>query len=421
MTYQPPLNGKRISIKADANPAIESGEVTLASGSNVTLDQTGSTITIESATDVLGGDIEAVGTVKMYAGSSAPTGWMVCDGTAVSRATYADLFAVIGETYGNGDGSTTFNLPNLKGRVPVGHDSGQTEFDALGETGGEKEHQLTVGEMPSHTHIQDPHTHLQNSHNHTQNSHTHTGPSHTHSGSSLTISETDTIDDVFSTYTRIDVSRGSGTSAESSSAAFSVGTGTMQHGVRATGDRLGSGSGSAARIRFITRHDHTVSGSTGSGGTGSTSSTTATNNSTTATNQNTTATNQDAGGDGAHNNLQPYVVMNYIIKVTSAAVGEGESLPVSSVETQTSDYSMDLEDAIVLADANSNNVTITLPLASGASGRTFYVKRIDSSGTYTVTITCSGSDTVDGEASVTIPDQWAVMGLVSNGSNWFIL
>ena len=82
---------------------------------------------------------------------------------------------------------------------------------------------------------------------------------------------------------------------------------------------------------------------------------------------------------------------------------------------------MNLEDAIVLADASSNNVTITLPLASGASGRTFYVKRLDGSGSYTVTIDCSGSDTVDGETSITIPDQWAVMGLVSNGSNWFIL
>lgn len=81
-----------------------------------------------------------------------PTGWLICDGSAISRTTYADLFAIIGTTYGAGDGSTTFNLPNLKGRVIVGKDSAQTEFDNLAETGGEKTHVLTIDEMPAHTH-----------------------------------------------------------------------------------------------------------------------------------------------------------------------------------------------------------------------------------------------------------------------------
>jgi microcystin-dependent protein len=79
----------------------------------------------------------------MFAGSTAPTGWLLCDGTAVSRTTYSDLFAITSTTYGVGDGSTTFNLPNLKGRVPVGLDTSQTEFDVLGETGGAKTHTLT--------------------------------------------------------------------------------------------------------------------------------------------------------------------------------------------------------------------------------------------------------------------------------------
>jgi hypothetical protein len=77
------------------------------------------------------------------------------DGAAVSRTTYSDLFALIGTTYGAGNGSTTFNVPNLKGRVPVGLDGSQTEFDALGEAGGEKAHVLTIGEMPAHTHPPD--------------------------------------------------------------------------------------------------------------------------------------------------------------------------------------------------------------------------------------------------------------------------
>lgn len=93
-----------------------------------------------------------VGEVTAFAGSSAPTGWLLCDGSAVSRTTYAALFAIIGTTYGAGNGSTTFNLPNLKGRVIVGKDSAQTEFDALAETGGAKTHTLSTTEIPSHTH-----------------------------------------------------------------------------------------------------------------------------------------------------------------------------------------------------------------------------------------------------------------------------
>ena len=115
--------------------------------------------------DAGGGVPTPAGVVSMYAGSSAPTGYLLCDGAAVSRATYADLFAAISTTYGPGDGSTTFNVPNLKGRVPVGLDAAQAEFDALGETGGEKTHVLTTPEIPAHSHgVTDP------THNHTQNS-----------------------------------------------------------------------------------------------------------------------------------------------------------------------------------------------------------------------------------------------------------
>ena len=92
------------------------------------------------------------GTISAYGASTAPTSWLLCDGAAVSRTTYAALFAIISTTYGAGDGSTTFNVPNLKGRVPVGLDAAQTEFDALAETGGTKTHTLVTSEIPAHTH-----------------------------------------------------------------------------------------------------------------------------------------------------------------------------------------------------------------------------------------------------------------------------
>lgn len=92
------------------------------------------------------------GVVSIFAGTTAPDGWLICDGSAVSRTTYSNLFDVIGTNYGDGDGSTTFNLPNLKGRIPVGIDANDTSFDTVGETGGEKTHTLTISEMPSHNH-----------------------------------------------------------------------------------------------------------------------------------------------------------------------------------------------------------------------------------------------------------------------------
>ena len=113
------------------------------------------TATFNTAFAAIGSALAEVipaGNVSATARASAPDGWLLCDGQAVSRTTYEVLFTAISTTYGAGNGSTTFNVPNLKGRVPVGVDAGQTEFDTLGETGGEKTHTLTENEMPDHDH-----------------------------------------------------------------------------------------------------------------------------------------------------------------------------------------------------------------------------------------------------------------------------
>lgn len=94
-----------------------------------------------------------IGTIVPFSGELIPDGYLECNGAAVSRTTYSELFAVVGTRYGSGDGSTTFNLPNLKGRVTVGQDTSDTSFDTIGETGGEKTHTLTTDEMPSHSHL----------------------------------------------------------------------------------------------------------------------------------------------------------------------------------------------------------------------------------------------------------------------------
>ena len=98
------------------------------------------------------GDTLPVGSVISYIKAIAPENWLVCDGSAVSRTDYSELFNVIGTTFGTGDGSTTFNLPNLKGKTIVGLDNSDTDFNAIGKVLGEKTHTLTVAEIPSHNH-----------------------------------------------------------------------------------------------------------------------------------------------------------------------------------------------------------------------------------------------------------------------------
>jgi microcystin-dependent protein len=92
------------------------------------------------------------GVIAQYGGAAAPGGWLLCDGAAVSRTDYAALFAAIGTAYGAGDGSATFNLPDMRGAVPAGFDASQTEFNALGKRGGVKTVALTIAELPSHNH-----------------------------------------------------------------------------------------------------------------------------------------------------------------------------------------------------------------------------------------------------------------------------
>ena len=92
------------------------------------------------------------GMIVAYAGTAAPTGWLLCDGSAVSRVTYATLFGAIGTAYGVGDGSSTFNLPDLRGRVAVGKGS-----NALVNTLGNNDGVAEANRRPKHRHT--PHTH----------------------------------------------------------------------------------------------------------------------------------------------------------------------------------------------------------------------------------------------------------------------
>lgn len=100
------------------------------------------------------------GEITAYGGTTPPTGWLLCDGTEVSRATYSALFGIIGTSYGAGDGATTFNLPDLQGAFPRGAGADGPR----GDTGGSAEIVLTVANLPAHTHSIN-HTHAATSTN----------------------------------------------------------------------------------------------------------------------------------------------------------------------------------------------------------------------------------------------------------------
>jgi microcystin-dependent protein len=97
-----------------------------------------------------GVNVNPVGSIVCYAGQTNPTGWLFCDGSEVPKASITELFAVVGNNYGSASNSDNFVLPNLREKIPVGN-SGQTNYQ-LGNTGGNKTITLGVNQLPSHSH-----------------------------------------------------------------------------------------------------------------------------------------------------------------------------------------------------------------------------------------------------------------------------
>ena len=215
------------------------------SGSTLTLER-GATLAVKDGATVSGLSALPAGMVAPFAGAAAPAGWLLCHGQAVSRDDHAALFAAIGTTYGAGDGRTTFNLPDLRGRAVAGKDdmggsaagrltnqAGGVDGDTLGAAGGAQTHRLGTSQMPSHSH-------------------------------------------------------GSGSLATSSagSHSHSISAGAYHH--TSGNRRLGWGNNNNTGTRSTATagsHSHTIGGST-----------------------------SRAGSGGAHNNVQPTIVLNWIVK-----------------------------------------------------------------------------------------------------------
>jgi len=241
-----------------------------------------------------------LGTIQMYPLATAPVAttnggtWLLCAGASLSRVTYATLFSLIGTTYGNVDGNT-FNLPDLRSRVPVGYNtdtiSGRsTRALALGS--GTETHTLLDAEIPKHTHpISDSgHTHPTSE------------TAHTHTGTTAKAK----ADIVLNAHSHSYLRR---TDYQATGAAQ---TATQAQYVNPNSDPSSSGTTEPVTGAAMLDedgvdnlgHQHSISGTDlGTTATGLT-----------VTNNNTGITVNDQGtGDGSHNIMQPYLVINYII------------------------------------------------------------------------------------------------------------
>lgn len=121
------------------------GAIKVGANLNITSDGTLNVLTSSGTVS----DTLPIGSIVEWGSDAAPENWLICNGQELKRNEYPDLFAAIGTTYGEGDGSTTFNLPNMASKFPIGYNSSDSDFNSLGKTGGEKEHTLTLGELPS--------------------------------------------------------------------------------------------------------------------------------------------------------------------------------------------------------------------------------------------------------------------------------
>jgi microcystin-dependent protein len=224
------------------------------------------------------------GTVFDFAGAAAPAGYLLCDGAAVSRATYATLYSVLGgasSPWGQGDGTSTFNVPDLRGRVTLGSGQGSALTNRLlAAKGGEELHGLSVDELASHTHVQDAHNHVQDAHNHADAGHNHAQAAHNHTQNAHTHTPSTGAGDSFRVYVG---SGGSGASSAGTIISQQAVTGaTVATNNAATATNIASTCGLAAA---------------------------------TALNQVATATNQNTGNGAGHNTMPPFAVLNKIIKI----------------------------------------------------------------------------------------------------------
>ena len=251
------------------------------------------------------------GAIQMFGGLAAPFGYLLCDGSAVDRTAYAGLFTAISTTYGAGNGTTTFNLPNLKGRVVVGVDAAQTEFNVVGEVGGAKTHQHIAANSGNTDHVHTApaptvNTNGGGDHGHNIDGHSHYAD-HSHSvnpGSTSTSSDSHSHSTNATGVTAIQATVGNAGGAPGRNHTHGVSSDSHSHTVNIATFTSANANGEGINVRA------TALGTNGNPGN--------------HTHGNTVGSITTNTGSGSHahtipasdtlSNLPPYIALNYIIK-----------------------------------------------------------------------------------------------------------
>jgi microcystin-dependent protein len=319
------------------------------------------------------------GVVVPWPSSTPPANWLLCDGSLVNKDEYPSLFDVIGYTYGSDEEDPDFfALPDISGRVVVGVDDTDVSFDTVGKIGGAKAHTLTTTELPSHTHTGVPHTHGTAGTLTTSN----TG-AHSHSGSTSNTGlhgHNSSIGNAGSHSHGGNTSNsGNHTHTDVRASTVSYNTSTRTSGnlpvtvsISSVNNVSGTTSTAGLHSHSITTdteasHNHSISIDPN----GSHSHNFDTNNtgghSHTVTIETASSEVQSTGGGLGHNNLQPYITLNYIIKATGAEItGEPELAVRVTVLENAHEVSVLTVNTIVL-DFTTGNWLLTRSV-SGSSG-----------------------------------------------------
>lgn len=245
-----------------------------AAGDRVVMVPVGTTYLIVGCVSTSGAG-QPAGSIQEFAGASVPSGWLACDGSAVSRTTYSRLYAAIGTTWGAGNGSTTFNVPDFRGRARIGTGTGTgLTARALAASGGAETVTLTSATMPAHTHTFSGSATSGGDHGHAS------GGDHGHSLSGSVGSAGSHSHSVGNQGGRSDLLAGGGTSAATSGGGSTGSGGDHSHSLSGSASNAGSHTHANAGS-----HTHTVSG-----------------------------TNTSTGSDGAHENMQPWRAVTVMIK-----------------------------------------------------------------------------------------------------------
>jgi microcystin-dependent protein len=378
-----------------------------------------------------GYDGNLVGTIIAWPSVTPPTGYLLCDGSAQSRTTYAQLFSVVGTSFGAGDGATTFNLPDLRSKMIIGVGQGTSLTNrTLAMTGGEETHVLSLAELAAHAHNGGNHQHLTMAHGHGWNdgNHSNLAPVHGHGWTNNGHTHTVAADSA----TRTGVTQGSygsfGTVQTSTTSGENQVVGSVQNAGQFWCTGLNVVCGSIANSANAWTDTDAARGGVAT---------------------------DTQGSSSAHNVMAPFLCLTYCIRASYGVPQTSPTVPMADTTqpglvtkmsglttdyvggdntchnlaavaatafkgfvSKTAAYTVSPADSGYYIICSGGSWTLTLPPAAAGLN---YLVRNDNPGITAIggviTIATSGTNTINGAASIQLLAQQECT-IVTDGTNW---